>query len=189
MYKNLIIFILLLFVIQPTNAQFYKSVLPSPEFNNALEKIVGDFRYNFENIIGEPLVSQGEVETYGSTIKLPGATDCIIYKFHSALDTTASWQGVLYQGDDYREAVKAYKNTFRLLNKSRIHLIDRSIIGFAGQMSEPSEDVRFTVSTLQLNIADPRYEKFNAEVEMTTSYTGWQVNVNFFNKKPDSATQ
>lgn len=168
-----------------SQAQFYKSIFPSPEFNNALEKIVRDFKYNYENIVGELLESQGEVDTYETTIELPGASDCIIYKFHSGKDTTASWQGVLYNGDDYNEAVKAYRNTFRMINKSKLHLVDRTVIGFVGDLQEPSELIRFAMSTLKLAISDNRYKRFNAEVELVTNYNGWRVNVNFHNKKPD----
>ncbi len=186
MIKKLVT-IVLLFTLQSSNAQFYKTVLPSAEFNNALQKIVLDFRYNFENITGEKLYSQGEVEHYESTIKLPGSTECIIYRYHSVIDTTASWQGILYQGEDYREAVKAYRNTIKLLNKSRMQWIDRSVAGFSGVLQEPGEGVKFTVSSLYLDTSDPRYKHFTAEVELVPNYAGWQVNVNMHNKKPDNS--
>jgi hypothetical protein len=186
MFRKIIIFSFLVFVVSSSHAQFYTSFLPSPEFNNALEKIVSDFRYNFKNITGDTLNNHGEVEIYSSTIALPGTTECTINKYHSAKDTTASWQAVVYSGDNYKEAVKAYKNAFRLINKSRIHLIDRSIIGFEGQMEQPTEELRFTVSTLRLESDDIRYKRFSAEIELLSNYTGFQVNINLSNKKPDS---
>jgi hypothetical protein len=186
MFKKTIIFASFLFVVSSSYSQFYNSFLPSPEFNSALEKIVGDFRYNFKNISGDTLTNQGEVETYSSTVTLPGTTECTINKYHSAKDTTASWQAVVYNGEDYKEAVKAYKNAFRLINKSRIHLIDRTFIGFEGKMEQPTDEVRFTVSTLRLASDDIRYKRFTAEVELLSNYTGFQVNINLSNKKPDN---
>lgn len=182
MLRKLIISSLLLLAIHTSQAQFFKSLLPSPEFNEALETIVRDFKYNYQNIEGDLLESQGEVDTYETTVKLPGAGNCIIYKFHSGKDTTASWQGVLYSGDDYNEAVKVYRNTFRMIHKSKIHLVDRTIISFAGNLQEPTETIRFAISSLRLAISDNRYKRFNAEVELVTNYNGWQVNVNFHNK-------
>ncbi|MBC7686750.1 MAG: hypothetical protein H7211_01065, partial [Aquabacterium sp.] len=85
-------------------AQFGKIVLPTPAFNNALEKIVVDYRYNFTNLKGETVVKQGEYDTYSSTVILPGASNCIIYGSHSVEDTSASWQGIFYKGDDYKQA-------------------------------------------------------------------------------------
>lgn len=166
-------------------AQFYKTVVPSPAFNNALEKIVVDFRYNFKNIKGETVINQGEYDTYPSNVVLPGASNCIIYGSHSVKDTTASWQGVFYKGDNYKEAIAAYKNVYRLLSKSKLKLIDVSTVGFEGILEEPSEDVRFTVSSLRLDVMHPQYKRFLAEVELLTDLEGWQVNVNFYNRKPD----
>ncbi len=179
-------FVVLLIMMQQVNAQFYKTILPSPEFNSALEKIVRDFRYNFENIAGEKISGNGEVENYQSNVQLPGAINCVINRYHSVYDTTASWQGILYEGEDYEEAKKVYKNTFRLLNKSKMQLIDRSVTGFSGELQTPTDNVRFTVSALQLDHFDPRYKRFTAEVELVSSYNGWLVKVNFFNKKPDT---
>jgi hypothetical protein len=186
MLKKLLILTAFVFFVSSSYAQFYTSFLPSPEFNSALEKIVSDFRYNFKNIAGDTLTDHGEVEIYSSKVTLPGATDCTVNKYHSAKDTTASWQAVVYNGEDYKEAVKVYKNTFRLINKSRIHLIDRTFIGFEGKMEQPTDEVRFTVSTLRLQSDDVRYKRFSAEVELLSTYTGFQVNINLSNKKPDN---
>lgn len=185
MPKKIILSIFICFAFFGSEAQFYKALLPSPEFNAALEKVVSDFRYNFKNISGDTLVGYDEAETFRSTVKLPGAVQCVIYKFHSVKDTTASWQAVMYEGDDYKEAVKAYKNTFRLINKSRLQLIDKSIITFSGKLAEPTEDVRFTVSTLQLDIQDNRYSHFRAEVELVSTFDSFKVNLNLHTVKPD----
>ena len=166
-------------------AQFKKTVLPATAFNNALEKIVVDFRYNFKNIKGETVVNQGEYDTYSSTVILPGASNCIIYGSHSVEDTTASWQGVFYKGDDYKAAITAYKNVYRLISKSKLELIDVSTVGFAGIYEAPTDDVRFTVSSLRLDVLHPQYKRFLAEIELITNYEGWQVNINFYNRKPD----
>ena len=166
-------------------AQFKKPVLPATAFNNALEKIIVDFRYNFKNIKGETVINQGEYDTYSSTVILPGANNCIIYGSHSVEDTSASWQGVFYKGDDYKQAIAAYKNVYRLISKSKLKLIDVSSVGFTGVYEEPIDDVRFTVSSLRLDVLHPQYKRFLAEVELITNYEGWQVNVNFYNRKPD----
>lgn len=93
MFKKVILTLCFVVHLCNSDAQFYKAVLPSPEFNSALEKIVLDFRYNFKNIKVGAAVSQGEVDTYESAVTLPGATNCVIYQFHSAKDTTAVGKG------------------------------------------------------------------------------------------------
>ncbi|MDB5193777.1 MAG: hypothetical protein JWQ96_3340 [Segetibacter sp.] len=185
MFKKLTLTFFTCFTFFCLQAQFYKSILPSPEFNNMLEKVVSDFRYNFKNIIGDTLVSEGEAESFKSTAILPGSIDCVIYKFHSVRDTTASYQSTMYNGEDYKDAVKAYKNTFRLMNKSRLQLVDKSVLSFSGKLEEPAENLRFTVSSLQLDSQDDRYSRFRAEVELVSTYDGWKVSLNLHNTKPD----
>ena len=180
--------ILLLFIVSCTSfcqAQFYKSVLPSPEFSNALEKIVLDFRINFASIRGNALTSEGEAESYESTVKLPGASECVIYNYHSKADTTASWQAVMYRGDNYKEASRAYENVFRLVKKSQVKWIDKTLVGFSGEMEKPAEQLRFTVSTLRFSLDDNRYKDFEADVEMVSTYDGWEVHLNLQTKHPD----
>lgn len=177
------LFVLVLMVcVSSSFGQFYKSILPSPEFTDALEKIVLDFRQDYKNIQGAHLESQGEMETFESMVKLPGLSDCKILRFHSLQDTTATWQGVVYNGEDYKEAVKAYQNTFRLVKKSQVRWIDRSTIGFEGNLEAPRDDVRFTTSTLVLSLADNRYQNFQAEIELLNTYDGWQVQLNMSKK-------
>jgi hypothetical protein len=177
---------LLLFSATLVQAQFYKTILPTSEFKNSLEKIILDFRSNYKNIQGEQLMKEGNIETFESVIKLPGAYACRIFQYNSVVDTSATWQAIMYRGDDYNEAVRSYENIFRLVKKSHVKWIDRSSIGFEGEMKKPKEEMRFTVSTLKFKIDDPRYEKFIAEIEMIPSQEGWEVRFNLVTKKPDT---
>jgi len=186
MKKSLFLLLLTFFIAPAIFSQFYMSVLPSPEFTSALEKIVVDFRVNFKTIEGNEIMTEGEMQSYESMVKLPGARQCTIYKFNSGLDTSASWQAVMYSGDVYSEAVKTYENIFRLVKKSRIKWIDRSVIGFAGELEKPSNDVGFSVSTLHLQLDDYRYKNFLAEIELVSGQYGWQVNLNLYSKKDDA---
>ncbi|MCW3111862.1 MAG: hypothetical protein JWR18_258 [Segetibacter sp.] len=179
------LFVLLLLSTTLTRAQFYKSVIPSPEFSTALEKIVLDFRLNFSTIQGNSLSNHGDAETYESIIKLPGARECIIYKYHSKIDTTASWQAIMYKGDSYKEASRIYENVFRMVKKSQVRWIDKSYVSFNGEMEKPTEDLKFTSSTLLFSLDDKRYKNFQADVEMISTYDSWEVHLNLQTKNPD----
>ncbi len=181
MFKKFIAVLTFISITTASYSQFYKSLLPSPEFTSALEKIILDFRADYRNIQGA-LIDKGAVDVFESTIKLPGTDDCKILRFHSAKDTTAAWQAIVYNGDDYNEAVKAYQNTFRLVKKSSIKWIDRSSVSFSGQLETPRESVRFTTSTLTLQLEDKRYEHFEAQVELLSTFDGFEVHLNLHKK-------
>lgn len=184
--KNQLLLALLVGVCMSAQGQFYKSLLPSPGFTSALQKIVLDFRLDYKNVQGELLLQQGESESYTSLIKLPGAEDCVIYRFHSDDDSTSGWQALMYHGEDFNEAVRAYKNLFRMVRKSPITWIDRSAVHFIGEMEEPSEDLRFAVSILALDVNDKRYERFVAEIELSGAMGDWSVKLNLHNKRRDT---
>lgn len=168
------------------SAQFYKSVIPSPEFTSSLEKVVLDFRFNFMNIKGDSLLQDGGTETFESTIKLPGSGSCTITYYSSRVDTTASWQATMYSGPDFDLAVTAYRNLFRLVRKSHLNWIDRTLMRFTGSMENPKPEVGFANSTLRLDVEDVRYKKFAAEVELVSgSYGNFEVHLNLQNKKQD----
>jgi hypothetical protein len=183
MKKHLLIFVLLCLATCASFGQFYKSLLPSREFTKALDSIVLDFRLDYKNIQGRLVDTLGDTETYESQVKLPGAVDCRILRFHSPEDTTACWQAIVYSGNSYKEAVRAYENTVRLVKKSHIRWIDGGMAKFTGELVSPRENLRFTTSILLFTLEDPRYKDFRAEIELiTTNIDSWEVQLNLSKK-------
>ena len=167
------------------HAQAHKPFQPSVIFNDSLTRVVIDFRNNIYQVQGKELAPQEGREVYKSIISLPGATHCVIYRFHSIIDTTASWQAILYEGESYEEALTIYKNTYHQLTKSKIKWNDNRLAAFKGEMEEPDENMRFTNTLLQLNVPDFLYRSFYAAIEITNSYSGWEVHLNLQDKKDD----
>jgi hypothetical protein len=165
------------------HAQFYKSIVAPPAaFTDSLQKIVLDFRHDFNNIEDSLIESGGESETYSSKVKLPGSTNCSILRFHSVEDSTAAFEATIYEGDNYEEAVKNYKNFIRILKRSRLKWYDNSLVSFVGDINEPNQSLSFTTSELNLDTIDPRYKHFYAQVELISNMMNWKVDVSFSNK-------
>jgi hypothetical protein len=171
--------------IHSANAQFYKSVLPSHSFSDSLNKIVLDYKHNFNRIQNEKISSTGDADIYSSRYCVPGSIECVIYRFHSLEDTTASFQALMYRGENYKEASKIYRNIYRQVNKTRIDSREMSS-GFTGKLEDPTEDIRFTSSMLRLGTYDSLYKNFVAEVEMVNNYEGWEVRLNLHYKRNDT---
>ena len=165
-------------------AQF-KPRLPVPSFSDSLSMVINDAGHNYYTIQGVALTSETDRDSYQSKVTLPGSSLCMIYRYHSTQDTSASWHAIMYKGEDYKEAVKSYKNTFRLVKKTKFMLNSKSI-HFEGAMDEPDESLRFTVSTLRTSSQVIGYDNFIAEVEMVNSYDGWEVHLNIQKRKNDT---
>ncbi len=187
MKKTLPLLLLCLFSLQMATAQFYKTVLPTATFSDSLAVIVQDFKRNFTTIQGKQLNSRGEMDVYQSRVSVPGALHSAVYRFHSLEDTTDSWQAIMYEGESYEAAVKVYKQTYKQLKKAKMKWVDKSIISFMSELEMPDESIRFTVTTLRLNIIDLPYRSFFGEIELTNTYDGWEVHLNLHSKKNDAS--
>jgi hypothetical protein len=170
-------------------AQFLKSLTPSNPFADSLTKAVTDFKYDYKHIQGPnlPAQSQPDLRVYRSKVTLPGSTHCVIYRFNSRVDTSSSFQAIMYEGDDYQEAVKQYKSLFKLVKRSSIKWIDKSYLNFVGDLEMPKDNVNFATSTLRLEAMDEQYAKFVAEVELTNAGGAYEVHLNLQNKGSDMA--
>lgn len=184
MQKFLSLAAAMLLLINTGRAQFYKKILPGGNISTAVASITENFQNNYRNIQGEELPPDEGREIYRSTIAVPGASQAVIYRFHSKEDTTASFQAVLYEGESYKEASKIYKQTFRQVKGTKFNTGFEKI-AFEGNMEEPTENLRFTSSQLRPDVTGGAYKNFIAEVEILNSVDGWKVQLNLHSRKDD----
>ena len=164
---------------------FSQTETATPSFHGVIDSVLRDFPYNLRHITGELVLAQGEFENYASTVELPGAESCIITRWHSVEDTTASWQAQMYRGEDFSAASKQYQELFRRLKGCYLRLVDGSKFYLAGDWEPAKEEAPFTTSTLRIQTGDERYREVKVEVEMVFLITDWAVNVNIVSKKRD----
>ncbi len=182
--QKLLTFTLLLLA-YTSHAQFYKKVLPgSNNISSAVANITENFQNNYYNIQGEALPPDEGRDIFRSTVLIPGATEQVIYRFHSKEDTTASFQAVLYEGESFKEAAKIYKQTFRQVKSTKFNGGFEKI-SFSGNMEEPTENLRFTSSQLRPDVSGGAYKNFIAEIELIYAMDGWKVQLNLHSRKND----
>lgn len=160
---------------------------PASPFMDAIDSILHDFPQNLRHITGDLMLAQGEFENYASTVSLPGAEDCIITRWHSTGDTTASWQAKMYSGGDFAAAEKCYRQLFHQLQHCYLRLQDSSLAYLKGDWAPAKEDASFTTSILRLGIDDWRYQEVQVEVELVYLLADWAVRINIISKPPDDA--
>lgn len=159
---------------------------PATGFSKAIETILGDFPYNYKHITGDLVEQEGEIERFASTVTLPGAENCLIGFYHSALDTTASWQALMFHGPAFDKAEKEYKRLYHQLNRCKLRMVDGSVYELSGELEATSEASDFVVSALKIQTADERYRDFKVELEMLYEMDEWIVHINIVTRKKDS---
>lgn len=73
-------------------------------FPSAIDSVLRDFPYNLRHITGEEVLAQGEFENYASLVVVPEAQSCVVTRYHSADDTTASWQAKMFSSERISKA-------------------------------------------------------------------------------------
>ncbi len=168
-----------------SQAQLLQKVFPASTFSDSLSKVVENYQHNYLDIQGLALQPDEDRNIFASTVGLPGAGSCVIFRFHSRQDTTASWQALLYEGEDFKDASKAYKNAIKYIKQTKFKVGLRKI-SFDGEVVSPSENLRFTTSIFKPTEYTDSYKNFVAEVEMLNSMEGWIVRLNLHSRKEDT---
>jgi hypothetical protein len=154
-------------------------------FAGAIEAVLHDFPNNLRHITGEFLLAQGEIDDYASTVEPPGAENCVVTRYHSHSDSTASWQAKMYSGEDFDKASRAYHALYKQLLSCYLLLPDGSIVFLKGHWEPAREEISFTTSTLTLNTGDERYREVQIDLELLYQVSHWIVNINIVSKRPD----
>jgi hypothetical protein len=157
-------------------------VLPFPV---AIDAVLRDFPNNLCNITGELVLAQGEIETYASLVELPGAVNCMVTRYHSTGDTTASWQAKMYSSDDAGKASQQYHELFRMLQNCTVQLTDGSLLYLRGVWEPVKENASFTTSTFKLSTGNWPYSEVTVELELVYLLSDWAVHINVFSKRRD----
>lgn len=158
----------------------------TPGFVKAIETILSDFPYNYKHITGELVEATGDWQQFASTVTIPGAENCLIGQYHSELDTTASWQALMFRGETFSQAAATYKRLYRQLKQCHLRMVDGSVFYLDGDYEEAAEEMDFVTSALQIHTADERFREFKIELEMLYKMDEWVVNINMVSKKKDS---
>lgn len=158
-------------------------VLPFPA---VIDAVLRDFPHQLSHITGELMLAQGEIENYSSLVVLPDAEQCVVTRYHSIRDTTASWQAKMFSSDDFGKASRQYQELFQKLKTCYMSLLDGRIIYLTGKWEAPKEGAAFTTSTLRLPMENWRYKDVKVELELVYLLAEWTVNINIVSKPPDN---
>jgi hypothetical protein len=155
-------------------------------FVDAIDAVLGDVPNNLRYVTGELLLAEGGTDSYVSLVAVPGAKNCIVMRYHSVEDTTASWQAKMFCSGDFGAASRTYQQLFQQLKVCYLRMPDGSIYYLEGTWEPAREGVTFTTSTLKLRTADQRFRDVEVELELVYQLADWAVNINIVTKKPDN---
>lgn len=181
--KKITILLIHVFVLNIVNAQLININNAPKGFSDSLNKIILDYKTNFKQVQGDLLSTEPEASIYLSKNCLQGSKKCIIKRFKSTEDLSASWQALMYNCEDEQEAKKMYKKIYNQVKGVKVNGIDKMTTTFIGKMDDMDDNMRFFSSSLRLKTDNVYYKDMIVDIELTNSYVGWEVSINVYRKK------
>jgi hypothetical protein len=178
--KKLIPSVLLSLSLFRVSAQDAKNNQTATDFPTGIRKVVQAYRNNFSTLQGNPSSRDGNSGTFASKVCITGAVSCEIRRYASVKDKSASWTCLLFEGDEFSEAAKVYRSTCTELKKTAIDIGGGQSLGFAGRISTPDENLRFTGTNLKAESKNTAFMNLIAGVELVNNYAGWEVRLSFY---------
>jgi hypothetical protein len=155
-------------------------------FPDAIDAVLNDLPNNLRFVTGVLVLAEGEVDRYASLVVVPDAENCVITRYHSMVDTTASWQAKMFSGGDFGAASRKYQQLYMQLKTCYVRLPDGSMYYLDGDWEPAREAITFTTSTLRVRTNDQRFRDVKVELELVYQLADWAVNINIVTKKPDN---
>jgi hypothetical protein len=154
-------------------------------FPDAIDAVLGDLPYNLRHVTGELLLAEGEIDNYASLVVIADAQNCVVTRYHSVVDTTASWQAKMYSTEDFGAAARKYQQLYTQLKTCNVRMPDGSIYLLDGSWEPAREGISFTTCTLRVKTEDWRFRDVMVQLELVYQMADWAVNINIVTKRRD----
>ena len=176
--------VILLFTTTSIFAQSKLSVFKSSSsIKPDIEKIVGDYFDNFDNIKGDTIMQTVSTVEFNSKVIPAGATETSITKYKTS--KTYSWQSTLFSSEEFKTAVDKYKQYYRQLNGATFTFSDKTSYKLSGIYDIPNEERTFASSTLEVSSYDRKLKNFKVEIGLNYFFPDWQVRIMVYEKLSD----
>lgn len=166
-----------LLLAMPLYAVAQQSVF-SNQTHSTLQKVINDYPNHFKNIKGTVLVENPQTTDYASTVQIPGSVNTVITRYSSGDDAEIySWKCVMLESEEFELVSKKYKEIFNEMKNSIIKLDGNKPFILNGTYVVPTEEKRFTSSSLTLVPASGNLKNLKVELTMEFLISEWKVSL------------
>ncbi|MEO6288542.1 MAG: hypothetical protein ABIO76_01400 [Ginsengibacter sp.] len=148
-------------------------------------KVATDYYYQFNNIKGEKISETDNIIEYSSKITPHGALESTIIQIKN-LENSYSWQALMLDTEDYKQAVTKYKLLYKQLNGARLSFGERKFYTLKGIYDAPDETRGFASTLLALETTESEMRQFKIEVALNYAMPEWSVKIFVYEKEDDA---
>jgi hypothetical protein len=152
----------------------------SNKTNLALEKVIRDYPNRFHNIQGDIISQHAQVAEYKSTISVPGASYCSIWKYNVANNESYNWNCTTFNSSNFMQARVKFKEIYDQIENTIIKIDGQKPFILNAQYRTPTE--LHTMNSITFELLPLVDDMKNLKVDLSLEKEGniWKVKLNVY---------
>jgi hypothetical protein len=152
----------------------------SNKTNIALEKVIRDYPNRFHNIRGEMISQRAQVAEYKSTISVPGASYCSIWKYNVANSEVYNWNCITFNSPNFMQARAKYKEVYDQIENTIIKLEGQKPFILNAQYRTPTELHNMNSITFELLPLTEEMKNLKVDLSLEKEANIWKVKLSVY---------
>jgi hypothetical protein len=154
----------------------------SASIKPSIQKVAQDYFHDFNNTRGELVFENNNAVQFTSKIVPPGALHVVITQYK--LPKSFTWQAIMLQTDNFKEAESRYRQYFRQLDGATFNL-DGTVYKISGVYDAPDENRSFASSTLEVKGDTENLKLLRVEIGINFAFPEWSVQILIYERIGD----
>jgi hypothetical protein len=152
----------------------------SNKTNVALEKVIRDYPNRFHNIKGEMISQHAQVAEYKSTISVPGASYCSIWKYNVSNIEVYNWNCVTFNSPNFMQARAKFKEVYDQIENTIIKIEGQKPFILNAQYRTPTELHNVNAISFELLPLVDEMKNLKVDISLEKEANIWKVKLSVY---------
>ncbi len=152
----------------------------SNKTNIALEKVIRDYPNRFHNIRGEMISQHAQMSEYKSTISVPGASYCSIWKYTVANNDNYNWNCTTFNTPNFMQARAKFKEIYDQIENTIIKIDGQKPFILNAQYHTPTELHNTNYISFELLPATEEMRNLKIDLSLEKESNIWKVRLSVY---------
>ncbi len=152
----------------------------SNKTNAALEKVIRDYPNRFHNIRGELISQHAKAAEYKTTISVPGASYCSIWKYNVANNDVYNWNCITFNSPNFMQARAKFKEVYDQIDNTIIKVEGQKPFILNAQYHTPTELHNMNAISFELLPLTDEMKNLKVDLSLEKEANIWKVKLNVY---------
>ena len=146
----------------------------------ALEKVIRDYPNRFHNIRGEMISQHAQEAEYKSTISVPGASYCSIWKYNVSNNEFYNWNCITFNSTNFMQARAKFKEIYDQIENTIIKVEGQKPFILSAQYRTPTELHNMNSIIFELLPLTDEMKNLKVDLSLDKEANIWKVKLNVY---------